>query len=771
MAKIHDALKPIQWLIGTWKSISAKGSFPTIKDFTYSEVITFESLGQPLLNYESRSQHPQSGAPMHLERGFLRIKPGTNQVAFMVAHNFGLAVLEEGEATDNGLKLASKSIDRMSFGKDPAVRAIEKRYRLNGDGTLEIQTDMQTDNTPMTNHLIVVSTYNSVEHSLHKLTICTNHPVVSMGRTKVRKAAFSHCPNITMTLNSNGSVKLKTFKSKTESTKTTPLLRSTGSMYESFSEPATYNHRVQPSLYHVISAYPSDPHPLRSHLRYFSQQASWYDGRANNCDKYKYSVDFLNNVRHQMYSERGRKTPDYCSNERIGRSDETHHTLANLLRRFDYHNNYLENNLCYYTNHTEYKQRRRNRYLQEQGGHGRNQRENKRSNSAFVEYPGENTHSQSTKTGYIENRILQASEDEGLRITLEKEDTSLGENSRREQLSPREHSSESIAPLPTSPTCWLSESLSQEIWQMFLAAKQTDETFSKKMKLWQTLYSSFQQMSPWFPKYELYLMGSTISGFGTDSSDMDMCIVDINGPMYCDTRTEALNNLLRVKNFIESMRSMSFEQIVLIRAKVPILRFHSRQDNIDIDLSINNRVGIRNTHLLNCYAQLDVRVRPLVVIVKLWALHHSLNDPKNSTMSSYSLVLMVINFLQCGVRPAVLPCLHSMHPEKFSIDNFPNNLLERIDPYHSENNNTLGELLTLFYKHYAEFDYTNYAISVRTGTLLPVEKCTWNENSRSGNYLCIEECQPKPLKILELIDVNSSSGRMHFNIFHLRDNL
>uniref|UniRef100_A0A182NL82 THAP4-like heme-binding domain-containing protein n=1 Tax=Anopheles dirus TaxID=7168 RepID=A0A182NL82_9DIPT len=156
MAKIHDALKPIQWLIGTWKSVSAKGSYPTIKDFSYNEVLTFESLGQPLLNYEARSQHPVSGAPMHLERGFLRIKPGTSQVAFMVAHNFGLAVLEEGEATENRLMLASKSIDRMSFGKDPAVKAIEKRYRLNADGTLEIQTDMQTDNTPMTNHLIVV---------------------------------------------------------------------------------------------------------------------------------------------------------------------------------------------------------------------------------------------------------------------------------------------------------------------------------------------------------------------------------------------------------------------------------------------------------------------------------------------------------------------------------------------------------------------------------------------------------------------------------------
>ncbi|XP_035780202.1 peroxynitrite isomerase THAP4-like [Anopheles albimanus] len=156
MAKIHEALKPIQWLIGTWESISAKGSFPTIKDFTYKEVIKFESLGQPLLNYESRSKHPVSGAPMHLESGFLRIKPGTNEIAFMVAHNFGLVVLEEGTGDEQGLQLVSKSVDRMSFAKDPAVKMVQKRYRLNADGTLQIETDMETSNTPLTNHLVAI---------------------------------------------------------------------------------------------------------------------------------------------------------------------------------------------------------------------------------------------------------------------------------------------------------------------------------------------------------------------------------------------------------------------------------------------------------------------------------------------------------------------------------------------------------------------------------------------------------------------------------------
>lgn len=86
---IHDAVKPIAWLVGKWVAESGKGHYPTIQPFTYCEEIDFTSVGQPLINYTARSWHPEKKNPMHLESGFLRIKPGTNQLAFMVAHNFG----------------------------------------------------------------------------------------------------------------------------------------------------------------------------------------------------------------------------------------------------------------------------------------------------------------------------------------------------------------------------------------------------------------------------------------------------------------------------------------------------------------------------------------------------------------------------------------------------------------------------------------------------------------------------------------------------------
>lgn len=151
---MHPALKPIEFLIGTWTSVSAKGVFPAIKDFTYEETITFEQIGQPLLNFKSVSKIGER--PMHLESGFLRINPGTNQLAFLVSHNFGICSIEEGRVDGTKVALESTEVKRMSFAKEPAVTKIRRTLSLVGD-QLEIRTDMATTSVPeLTNHLVVV---------------------------------------------------------------------------------------------------------------------------------------------------------------------------------------------------------------------------------------------------------------------------------------------------------------------------------------------------------------------------------------------------------------------------------------------------------------------------------------------------------------------------------------------------------------------------------------------------------------------------------------
>uniref|UniRef100_A0AAG5D2H9 PAP-associated domain-containing protein n=1 Tax=Anopheles atroparvus TaxID=41427 RepID=A0AAG5D2H9_ANOAO len=289
-------------------------------------------------------------------------------------------------------------------------------------------------------------------------------------------------------------------------------------------------------------------------------------------------------------------------------------------------------------------------------------------------------------------------------------------------------------------TTW--DGLSEAIWGKFCNAQQTADKYLQKMQLWRDLYISIKQG---FPKYGLYLVGSTISGFGADNSDVDMCLVSRSGPGYYDPRNEALQNLMLVKNYFMSMATSSFEQFCLIQAKVPILRFQDSKNGIEVDLNYNNCVGIRNTHLLHCYSQMDWRVRPLVLVVKLWAHHHNINDAKSMTISSYSLVLMVIHFLQYGVKPSVLPCLHSLYPEKFMkiVDINSIEMIERIEPFPTDNKETLGELLLHFLEYYKDFDYAHYAISVRMASIIPIEECrlakSYKNDVHQWKHLCIEE--------------------------------
>lgn len=152
---MHPALSPLKFLIGEWKSSSASGKYPTIKDFNYEETVEFSEIGQPLLNFKSISKIGER--PMHLESGFLRINPGTSEVAFLVSHNFGICSIEEGNVEGFKVQLESTAITRMAFAKDPSVTKIRRTMNLLDDGQLEIRTDMSTEsNSELTNHLVVV---------------------------------------------------------------------------------------------------------------------------------------------------------------------------------------------------------------------------------------------------------------------------------------------------------------------------------------------------------------------------------------------------------------------------------------------------------------------------------------------------------------------------------------------------------------------------------------------------------------------------------------
>uniref|UniRef100_A0A915E549 PAP-associated domain-containing protein n=1 Tax=Ditylenchus dipsaci TaxID=166011 RepID=A0A915E549_9BILA len=119
----------------------------------------------------------------------------------------------------------------------------------------------------------------------------------------------------------------------------------------------------------------------------------------------------------------------------------------------------------------------------------------------------------------------------------------------------------------------------------------------------------------------------------------------------------------------------------------------------------------------------DERVAPLVLIVKAWAKKHKINSARDNTLSSYSLVLMVIHYLQSGVQPPVLPFLQQEYPELFNkyldvneLDYTRGSVFSKQRFQNNNGQHHLSELLIGFFNYYAyKFNFKTDKVSI-TGT-------------------------------------------------------
>ncbi|XP_071437039.1 poly(A) RNA polymerase GLD2 isoform X2 [Pithys albifrons albifrons] len=277
------------------------------------------------------------------------------------------------------------------------------------------------------------------------------------------------------------------------------------------------------------------------------------------------------------------------------------------------------------------------------------------------------------------------------------------------------------------------DQLSQQILELFQACRQQASDLNRKELCRTELQREIQLI---FPQSRLYLVGSSLNGFGTRSSDGDLCLIVKEQPV--NQKTEARCILSLVHRLFSTKLSSYIERPQLIRAKVPIVKFRDKVSCVDFDLNVNNVVGIRNTFLLRTYAFIENRVRPLVVAVKKWASCHEINDASRGTLNSYSLVLMVLHYLQTLPEP-ILPSLQKNYPECFDPTmqlHLVHQAPYTIPPYISKNGSSLGDLLTGFFKYYAtEFDWSHQMISVREAKAIPRPDGTEWRNK----FICVEE--------------------------------
>lgn len=150
--ELHPDVAVLAPLLGTWEG-SGTGEYPTIEDFTYLESITFSHVGKPFIAYSQRTRHPDTGAAMHAETGYLRV-PITGSIEIVMAQPTGLAEIYEGAVVGGTVPLVidvrSRSVTATPTAK--AVTITERTISVTGDD-LHYTFRMAAVGQPLQHHL------------------------------------------------------------------------------------------------------------------------------------------------------------------------------------------------------------------------------------------------------------------------------------------------------------------------------------------------------------------------------------------------------------------------------------------------------------------------------------------------------------------------------------------------------------------------------------------------------------------------------------------
>lgn len=113
--ELHPNVARLEPLLGTWRG-AARGEYPTITPFEYTDQWTFSHSGKPFVAFVQRTWSP-TGQPMHTESGYLRCPDADGTIEIIAALPTGQVEIGGGRAEV-------------------------------GDGVLEVTTDAQVSNTP-----------------------------------------------------------------------------------------------------------------------------------------------------------------------------------------------------------------------------------------------------------------------------------------------------------------------------------------------------------------------------------------------------------------------------------------------------------------------------------------------------------------------------------------------------------------------------------------------------------------------------------------------
>eukprot|EP00768_Dysnectes_brevis_P005368 gnl/Dysnectes_brevis/384_a426_2994.p1 GENE.gnl/Dysnectes_brevis/384_a426_2994~~gnl/Dysnectes_brevis/384_a426_2994.p1 ORF type:complete len:549 (-),score=222.11 gnl/Dysnectes_brevis/384_a426_2994:633-2063(-) len=253
-----------------------------------------------------------------------------------------------------------------------------------------------------------------------------------------------------------------------------------------------------------------------------------------------------------------------------------------------------------------------------------------------------------------------------------------------------------------------------------------------------------QVVSAVLPEAKVAPYGGAISRLSLTSGDVDLTLL-LPREYTEEEKGEMLGNIS-----VAATKAGAILVHEALTARIPVIRLaHELADPatgevtvVESDLTVNNRLGVRNTLLLHEYMCADPRARPLVLMVKHWAKRRGVNSSFMGTLSSYGFVILIIFYLQQlqqPVLPSLQPGLHPAPVMGFDTGfltagqgwNRAKRVAGRAGRSLTQNKDSMAKLLFGFFRFYAyEFDFGTSVISIRLGRALSREEKGWPFTAR-----------------------------------------
>lgn len=207
-----------------------------------------------------------------------------------------------------------------------------------------------------------------------------------------------------------------------------------------------------------------------------------------------------------------------------------------------------------------------------------------------------------------------------------------------------------------------------------------------------------------WPSAKVEIFGSFRTGLYLPTSDIDLVVFG---------KWDKLPLFTLEKNLLDDGICDKDNIKVLDKASVPIVKLTDLATDVKVDISFNMINGVKSAMLIKEFMNLHPNLQYLVLVLKQFLLQRDLNEVFTGGISSYSLILMTVSFLQ-------------LHP--------------RIDANFEWTN--LGVLLIEFFELYGKkFNYLKTGIRVKDGgSYVRKEDIQRNmDNGYKPSLLCIED--------------------------------